>query len=149
MAGGVNAPWRALAVGLALTSFAASATAENLRDPTRPAIFQGGPRMADKGPTAAWVLQSVLISPERRYAIINGEVVSPGELVGGALLLAIAEGRVTLRTSEGVKTVNLFPDVFGRASKGRTPAIEPVGGTSAPAAIKKQESGTAGPKSEQ
>ena len=58
-----------------------------------------------------WVLQSVLISPERRYAIINDEVVALGGSIAGAELVAVAEERVTLRTQEGLRIVRLYPDV--------------------------------------
>ena len=67
--------------------------------------------MAGKSEITEWVLQTVLISPERRYAIINGEVVPIGGSIAGAELVAIAEERVTLRTAEGLRIVHLFPDV--------------------------------------
>ena len=98
---------------------AVAATAQNLRDPTRP------PATSAKGATdkiepTGWVLQSVLISPERRYAIINGEVVPVGGSIAGAELVAIAAERVTLRTHDGMRTIHLFPDVtrLGAADAG-------------------------------
>ena len=89
---------------------AATGTAQTLRDPTRP------PAASAKGAAgrieqSGWILQSVLISPERRYAIINGEVVALGGSIAGAELVAVAEERVTLRTREGLRVVHLFPDV--------------------------------------
>src|SRR4051812_50226384 len=56
-------------------------------------------------------MQSVLISPERRYAIINNEIVAIGGSIGGAELVAIAAERVTLRTRDGLRILRLFPDV--------------------------------------
>jgi len=64
-----------------------------------------------RGRQAEWVLQSVLLSPERRYAIINGEVLALGGSVRGAELVAIREGEVTLRTGGALRTLRLFPDV--------------------------------------
>ncbi len=103
---------RHLTLGFALACMAGSsfAAAEGLRDPTRP------PSASAKGATerresSGWHLQSVLISPERRYAIINSEVVAIGGAVSGAQLLAVAPEQVTLRTREGVRILQLYPDV--------------------------------------
>lgn len=148
MAGGLKLLWGSLALGIAVNSFPAGAVAENLRDPTRPAIHRGSPGVAEPVRPAAWVLQSVLISPERRYAIINGEVVSPGESIGGAQLLGVTEGRATLRTPEGVKTVELFPDVAGRPSRGRAASVKSDEAGVTPAMAKKQESGKVVPPGE-
>jgi MSHA biogenesis protein MshK len=108
MAGCLRSPAPILAALIcALT--AATGAAQTLRDPTRP------PFLGAKGPgqieRSGWILQSVLISPERRYAIINGEVVALGGSIAGAELIAIAEERVTLRTREGLRVFHLFPDV--------------------------------------
>jgi MSHA biogenesis protein MshK len=90
---------------------ASAVPAQALRDPTRPpaAISKGA--IAAHAEPSGWILQSVLISPERRYAIINGEVVPLGGSIAGAELVAVATERVTLRTPEGLRVVHLFPDV--------------------------------------
>ena len=103
-----------LALCAALATCAPLAAAQPLRDPTRPpAGFgrtgEGG--IVRRGRDAEWVLQSVLLSPERRYAIINGEILSLGGSVAGAELVAIREGEVTLRAGGTLRTVRLFPDV--------------------------------------
>ena len=90
---------------------ASTAAAQALRDPTRPPPAASAKGAAGKIEQSGWILQSVLISPERRYAIINGEVVPLGGSIAGAELVAIAEERVTLRTQEGLRIVHLFPDV--------------------------------------
>jgi len=88
-----------------------TAVAQALRDPTRPPPAASAGVAASRIEQSGWVLQSVLISPERRYAIINGEVVALGGSIAGAELVAIAEERVTLRTQEGLRIVRLYPDV--------------------------------------
>ncbi len=88
-----------------------TAVAQALRDPTRPPPAASARVAAGRIEQSGWVLQSVLISPERRYAIINGEVVALGGSIAGAELVAIAEERVTLRTQEGLRIVRLYPDV--------------------------------------
>ena len=97
---------------LAATCLAAAATAgaQTMRDPTRPPVASTR-SLAGKTEPSGWILQSVLISPERRYAIINGEVVPIGGSIAGAELVAVAAERVTLRTQEGLRVVHLFPDV--------------------------------------
>jgi len=89
---------------------ASTGAAQTLRDPTRPPAMSAR-GTAGKIEQSGWILQSVLISPERRYAIINGEVVRLGDLIAGAELVAVTEERVTLRTREGLRVVHLFPDV--------------------------------------
>jgi MSHA biogenesis protein MshK len=108
----------ALAFALACAAGSSTAAAEALRDPTRP------PAASVKGATerhesTGWNLQSVLISPERRYAIINGEVVAVGGAVSGAQLVAVAPEQVTLRTREGVRILQLYPDVVRPEAGGR------------------------------
>lgn len=112
---------------------ASTAAAQALRDPTRPPPAASAKGAAGKIEQSGWVLQSVLISPERRYAIINGEVVQLGGSIAGAELIAVAEERVTLRTQEGLRVVHLFPDVMrldaadaspGMAKRTHAPDVE-------------------------
>lgn len=108
MAGGLKLMLRSF-VALACIAYTLAA-AQTLRDPTRPPA-SGAKAVPGKVESAGWTLQSVLISPQRRYAIINGEVVPLGGNVAGAELIAIAAERVTLRTREGMRVLHLFPDV--------------------------------------
>ncbi|MEO8005843.1 MAG: hypothetical protein ABI771_13100 [Betaproteobacteria bacterium] len=100
----------ALAFVLACVAGPAIAAAEALRDPTRPPTASAN-GATDRRESSGWRLQSVLISPERRYAIINGEVVAVGGAVSGAQLLSVAPEQVTVRTREGVRVLQLYPDV--------------------------------------
>jgi MSHA biogenesis protein MshK len=86
------------------------AGAQTLPDPTRPPhqLEQGGTAIeAAIGP----VLQSVLISPGRRMAIISGQAVSLGGQFEGARLIKITESEVVLRNASGLQTLKLFPDI--------------------------------------
>ena len=109
MAGGLKRLSGTLAA-LSCVATVSTAAAQALRDPTRPPAA-GTKAAMGRIEQAGWILQSVLISPERRYAIINGEVVQLGGSIAGAELVAVAEERVTLRTREGLRIVHLFPDV--------------------------------------
>jgi len=77
-------------------------TAAQAADPTRPptqaeieAWLRGGQVESSAAPTV-FQLQSVLLSSQRRIAIINGERVSVGDEIDGAIVAAIDAGRVIL-----------------------------------------------------
>ena len=134
-----------LALGGALAACAPLAAAQVLRDPTRPPVVfgkVGDGALASRSRGAEWVLQSVLLSPERRYAIINGEVLSLGGSVAGAELIAIREGEVTLRAGGVLRTVRLFPDVDLR-SETAPQAQQPKQDAPAPRAKAKSRAGSA------
>ncbi len=78
-------------------------------DPTRPAIAPRG--AATAAPAAALVLQSTLVSPSQRSAIINGQRYRLGDAVGDARLEAIGPGWVRLRSPTGSTELRLsFPN---------------------------------------
>ena len=88
-----------------------NARAENLPDPTRPPAelnVVAGPagNVEDK-----WVLQSVLLSPSIKSAIIGGQTVDFGERYRGAQLVKISETEVVLQTGSALRTLKLFPDL--------------------------------------
>ena len=144
MAGGLM---RCSSILLAVVFITAASTAfaQALRDPTRPpaASAKGA---AGKAEPSGWILQSVLISPERRYAIINGEVVPIGGAIAGAELVAIAAERVTLRTPEGLRILHLFPDVTRLGAAEGTGAVKQLAAPQAQKDTKIQGSGSSGIK---
>ena len=83
--------------------------AEDLVDPTRPPAglgkFQAD--VASAGP----VLQSILISPTRRIAIISGKAVKAGEKYGDAQVVAIGENEVVLKTGKSQQVLKLYPSL--------------------------------------
>lgn len=133
-----------LALGAAFAVCAPLAAAQALRDPTRPPIIfgrTGDGGVVSRGRDTEWVLQSVLLSPERRYAIINGQVLSLGGSVAGAELVAIREGEVTLRAGGALRTVRMFPDVDMR-SGGAPQTQQPKQDAAKPSAKAKPRAGT-------
>jgi len=96
----------ALVLGLGA---AQALAAEMLPDPTRPPVEAGVeiPGAAVAGP----VLQSVMIRPGRRTALISGQLLAEGERFGDAKLIKISEGEVILIGPEGRQTLKLFPGV--------------------------------------
>jgi MSHA biogenesis protein MshK len=103
----------AVACGLTLTAMATFATAASLPDPTQPpaALIATG-NGNDEGVAAQRpLLQSVMISPARRVAIISGQTVALGGLYQGARLVRVGETEVVLRSGNETQTLKLFPEL--------------------------------------
>ena len=100
---------------------AGGAAAQNamLVDPTRPPMTIGGANATEPARTSGPRLQSVLISPTRRLAVISGRTVVQGGKYGGATVAAITEGAVLLRYADRKETLRLTPDVIRRERQTR------------------------------
>jgi MSHA biogenesis protein MshK len=106
---------------LAVAVLVASAPARaQLADPTRPpnAPTDSTP---EAGP-AGTALQSVLISQGRRLAIINGNTVGVGGMVGEAKVVKITETEVVLDKGGETEVLKLFPGIDKQPVKRRTVA---------------------------
>ena len=91
-----NSHLYALATLLSLVILA-SGTAyadEALRDPTRPYAPIKGPRASSPG----FVVNAIIISPERRVAIVNGRRLAVGGSLDGATVMAIEKDHLILET---------------------------------------------------
>lgn len=104
-----------LAAGLALgLAGPAAAQPAGLVDPTRPprtAVEQAGtPERMPAGPQ----LQSVLISPTRRIAVISGSTVPLGGKYGEATVASISEAAVVLKYRDRRQTLHLVPEADKR-----------------------------------
>jgi hypothetical protein len=108
-------------VAAALMAQVADVLAEVLPDPTRPppafAAASGSEQAALPGAAASPVLQSVLISPNRKSAIIGGKTVGIGDRYGDAQVVGIGEGEVVLKSGNKLRTLRLFPEVEKRKAK--------------------------------
>lgn len=96
------------AYGLLPLKFALAA--EILPDPTRPpaeAGLSGDVAAVASGP----VLQSVMLRPGHRAAVISGQLLAEGARFGDSKLIKISEGEVILLGPEGRQTLKLFPGV--------------------------------------
>ncbi len=102
----------ALTTGLLLASVSGVAGAQELRDPTRPpSEASARPAAAKSRARGGLVLQTVLISPERKTAVISGRVMSVGDTVSGFRLVEIREGEVLMKGSKETRTLRLYPEV--------------------------------------
>lgn len=90
-----------------------------LHDPTRPSNHVNFDAASHNG----WQLDSVLISSHRRVAIVNGEIVAPGDQLAGYTVKQILPDSVLLTGLEGPLKLTLLPaldrnlTLAGRSSK--------------------------------
>ena len=102
-------------LALAVALLAGTASAQMVNDPTRPpgGFAAGDPEVAgDAG--GGLVLQSVMISPSRKAAIINGAMVRLGEKYGDAVLIRVAENEVVLKSGDATQVLKMYPGVEKR-----------------------------------
>ncbi len=70
-------------------------------DPTKPGGFRPSAARSLKG----MQLESILISAQRKVAVINGKIYQSGDVIAGAKLVSIETHQVTMR--KGSKTIQL------------------------------------------
>ena len=76
---------------------------EVLRDPTRP--YSAAARVVATAPR--FVVNAIIVSPERRVAIVNGQRVGIGGSVDGATVIAIEKDQLVLERDGKQLTVSL------------------------------------------
>ena len=80
---------------------------EGLADPSRPST-RGA--QGDEGVShGALVLQSTLLSPERQFAVINGQKLTIGARIQGAQIMAIGPYEVILNRSGARSVLRMVP----------------------------------------
>jgi hypothetical protein len=90
----------------------APAMAQALTDPTRPPAALAPDVPAVEGAASpVHTLQSVIISPQRKAAIINGVLVELGGKYGDAVLTKVAEDEVVLSRDNSREVLKLYPAV--------------------------------------
>ncbi len=97
-----------------LCSNAVVAVSDELQDPTRPPAGISDPALIFGQPIIPQVkgLQSVIISPARCAAIIDGKTVELGAVHGNEILFEVGEHGVIMLGSNGKqRSIRLFPTV--------------------------------------
>lgn len=74
--------------------------------PTDPALYFG---IEQPRNSSGWSLQSILSSPDRRIAVINGSRVREGDRIGSARVVRIRDSHVLLNTGSRTVTLRLLP----------------------------------------
>jgi MSHA biogenesis protein MshK len=75
-----------------LLASAPGLAAEPLRDPTRPYT----PAERARESTPRFVVNAIIVSPERRVAILNGRRLTVGDSLDGATVIAIEKDQLVL-----------------------------------------------------
>jgi MSHA biogenesis protein MshK len=107
-----------LVMGLGLASALPARAADvfdGLPDPTRPSSALGGGDGVATG-VHGLVLQSVLIAPQRRLAVINGRTLAVGERIGDVTVAAIQPHEVVMKRASGEFTLRLVPRYVSRST---------------------------------
>ncbi|MBX9810858.1 MAG: MSHA biogenesis protein MshK [Burkholderiales bacterium] len=96
------------------------AFAQAMADPTRPPTEYAE---AESGAPAAAgpVLQSVMITPTLKAAIINGEMVKLGGQFGNAKLVKVSESEAVLKSGDETQVLKMYPGVEKRESAKTAP----------------------------
>jgi len=100
-------------VVLALSPFMLQA---QFNDPTLPPSFSNAVSQ-DEEINTAWVLSSVLVSAQRKVAIINGQSVQVGDVVDGANIQSINATNVKLKHRGEIIILELYPVTVKTISK--------------------------------
>lgn len=99
-----------LACAAALVS-APAAGAEAMVDPTRPPLGISAPGGRSLETAGRPVLQSIIITGQRRSAVIDGQRVDLRGRFGDAEVVQITESEVVLRSPAGTEILKLYPGV--------------------------------------
>lgn len=126
---------------LLLSAIPAVAAAQTLVDPTRPPDSLG----ARSGVNP---LQSIIISPTRRAAIVYGQTVELGEKVGDFRLIEVSENGVVLQGARGLEVLTLFPNMKMNKKATVLPMIEDTKHPAQKPAPVSKSDGKAGEKEE-
>jgi MSHA biogenesis protein MshK len=107
---------RRIATLLALLLAAAGVHAAPFADPFRPPREIEAPAAsASATPASGPRLESVLIAPDRRIAVINGEQYTEGASFGEGRVLRITESEVVIARAGREESLTLFPRIGRRA----------------------------------
>jgi MSHA biogenesis protein MshK len=98
-------------LGLAITLGFCNAKAETLKDPTQPpaSLYSDATASDDPKVVSGPVLQSIMIGPQFRSAIINGQKVMLGKKYEQATLISLDEHKAVLRNPD-MSTQTLLMD---------------------------------------
>lgn len=110
-----------LGVTLAMLAPVAAWAEEEFRDPTRPPDVSAPAARSDQGEeTREWILTSVLVSGQRRVAVLNGRQVSAGDEIDGARVVEVNTTGVTLAYGTQRFTVPMVRAVKSKSSRRET-----------------------------
>ncbi|MEM7096767.1 MAG: hypothetical protein AAF541_00800 [Pseudomonadota bacterium] len=109
--------WFTLLALLGLPALVSSKDFSHLPDPTKPSTYIKKAAV-DQPNKTVHQLSSIIVSPHRRVAVVNGRVVSEREEIAGAVVLKIDHGQVWLQMADNShRTLSLHGSREGRVRK--------------------------------
>ncbi len=117
--------WQAASLAMLLFALLPVQARQALPDPTKPAIGVIQPLGGADNPGGPH-LQSILISPKRKLAVINGQTLHVGDTFGNAVVVKISAQEVVLKSGGELQVLKLFPDVEKRKSSAGKAASQKV-----------------------
>lgn len=92
-----------------MLGWGALVAAAELSDPTRPPgnLSAPGGQAPSPKPQQKLQLQATVQRPQGNVAVINGQVVAPGERIQGLQVLKVAPGRITIRRGQKVERLQV------------------------------------------
>lgn len=127
-----NASFRSALLAMLIATAACDAQAQAaLKDPTRPSkttLASPATEAAEAAPDKPPTVSLLLVAPGRRYALISGELLAPGDTGAMGKLVSVTIEDAVLQSTEGRKSLGLFPDV----SKLQTPPRPPAAAEKSP-----------------
>jgi MSHA biogenesis protein MshK len=125
MVGGMSLSNLKQMLAFACMMCAATAMAQVLADPTRPpAALAAAP--GSVAATGGPVLQSVMLSPARKMAMISGQLVVLGGRYGSSRLVRLTDSEAELKDGSETIVLSLYPQVdkrpAGKTQRGDTGA---------------------------
>lgn len=100
---------------LAVAMLACAARAAPFADPTQPPARGLG----EAGTPAGQRVESILIAPDRRLAVVNGQQVLIGSRIGAGTVVRITETEVVVRGAEGEQTLRLLPELAAKKERAK------------------------------
>ena len=113
---------RALTALLGMLLAASAANGAPFADPMRPPTVMDHVPSSTGSSTEGPRLESVLIAPDRRIAVVNGQQVVVGAKIAGGEVVRITESEVVIRDAGSEQTLKLMPGLERTpAKRGKTP----------------------------
>ncbi len=85
---------------------------KELFDPTRPPSTNKTSPAQTGVKRDVWLLESIVLAPDRRVAVINGQRVNEGDSVNNAIVIRIRKLDVLIQTSNEKRIIlHLLPDI--------------------------------------
>jgi MSHA biogenesis protein MshK len=99
----------------------AGASRAELQDPTQPPAYQSARPVSGDPKTPDLVVSSILVSPGRRVAVVNGHTVTRGDVVGDARVIEIRRDSVRLERAGRSFSLALVPVTVKQPSTHKAP----------------------------